>query len=246
MEEDIVVKSGADIPVYPRFQNRTNTMIIGPTTTGKTFMLQKILQAGSKYFSGSGVSAEPENGFFDLVYVLATGKSAEDWREFECPFDMQIIDSESEIINALNTGDFVRGSIVIIDDMISRFNDKKYVKALVNHFCVTTHRADLWTFLLTQHFFAGDTPVWRNNTQNYIVFRNRKKPVSDLLNNLFPKENIEQARSMFDLATSANFRPLVIINRRPKGDFYFYAGLDGLIVDAEKEGQTLTVAPISI
>ncbi len=241
-----VTITGDSAPLVPSFQNRSNTMIVGPTQSGKTHLLQEILKNGTKYLAPSGVSDAPKEGYLNRIYVLTDKQSAESWEILDTPYEKEVISELNDIKKKLSEGSFISGSLVVIDDMISRFRDKQFVNALTHHVSVSTHHNDLWTFLITQDFFAGDSKIWRRNAQNIIMFRNGKRAVTDLLQNVVPKEDIPKITVLYNEATSENFRPLIIMQYKPKTQTFFYAGLNGIFMRGEKTGSGITMSPITL
>ncbi len=246
MEEDqeLEITSKDKTPLIPKFQNRSNTIFAGPTSMGKTYTMMKILESGTKYLASSGVSELPETAL-ERVYILTGPQSAGDWEKTDMPFDRVVVTDEDEIIKALTAGTFTRGSLVVIDDMMSRFKNRKFIMALIHHFSVSTHRNDLWTFVLTQDYFHGDSKTWRRNAQNVMLFKSNKRGVNDLFQNLVPKTEIPLLMRMYKEATDQNFGALTIMQYKPQAKMVFYSRLEGLFVQGIKENEKLVVTPVT-
>lgn len=229
-----------DTPVLPVFLRRTNTIISGPTSSGKTVFLKKVLASeecfGGKTTNGDDVYEIPK------VYVLTAPQSAESWKKVD---KTVVISDLPSIEQIMMQGAFDAGSVVVIDDMMSNFTDKTFVKALAHHVSVNTHHRDLYTFILTQDFFHGDTKTIRRNVNNFVLFKQNARGLRDTFSNL--AKGAEESRllmSMYEFAVGKPYRPLVLCVERPSQDVLAYAGLDGILTTVSKTDGNISLSPV--
>lgn len=148
------------------FECESNTIICGPTSSGKTQLMASILL----------------NGVFDRpvtsVYVCAPDETIQHWEDRE----------EMSQLNEKYTVHFVRGvddtlgflkqlgassirdSILILDDVGVAASSPAFRRELENLFYVGTHHKSMWTFLMTHNLFLPGVISLRRNTQNFILF----------------------------------------------------------------------------
>lgn len=146
------------------FERDANIIINGPTSSGKSTLLQTILREG--IFVDDAHQVQPSR-----VYILAPQETLDlTWKDFNPGYDVQTV-SGDDIIDFLQSGSFEPNSVVVFDDLTSRTSDKKFRLALENMFHVTTHQKHLWTFYVTHNLFAEGLKSIRRNTQTFILFR---------------------------------------------------------------------------
>lgn len=139
------------------FERDTNTILVGPTKSGKTHLLKKILSRG--IFSGG----EPRE-----VYVVVPQVSLPDWENFQCQFTVNVI---TDVDNFLNHANKVpESSIVVFDDLMQLLDTTHTRKQIEQWFLAVSHHRHLWTFFVTHDMFHKNFLTVRRNTHNFILF----------------------------------------------------------------------------
>jgi len=150
----------ADIDKLVSFERDANTLLVGPTSSGKTTLLRRIVNEG--LFSGG----EPKR-----VYIVVPKETAEDWKSHTYKIKVTYIIGEDELDSFLKHGnDCPQNSIVIFDDFMSALDNTARRRDLEKWFFVTTHHRHLWTFFVTHDMFHRQLMTIRRNTQNFILF----------------------------------------------------------------------------
>lgn len=238
-----------DPSVLPRFLAQTNTYVVGPITTGKTTFVRNLIsppadQAGNKPLMFGGITTDAPPAKPSVLYVVTAPQSAESWEEFAKHSDLEFysVTNLESGERMFAKGTFKEHSIVVIDDSIAAWNRSSFTSALVHHVTVNTHHRSLYTFILSQKFFGGDRNMQtvRENMQNYVLFSGNSRAIRTSMSHIL--EDSETANLAFKVATSENYRPLVILLERPSSQHLLYAGLDGIIGTLE-DG---VVAPLRV
>ena len=143
------------------FERESNTIVAGPTSSGKSTLLHSIIEGGIFTYG------KPKH-----VYVLAPTETRKFWDENKPRrFPTTIHSGIQELENFLARSDQVpENSIVIFDDFMSALDLPHVRKQLESWFYVTTHHRNLWTFFVIHDLFNKHMLTIRRNTQNFILF----------------------------------------------------------------------------
>ncbi len=145
------------------FERDANTLLIGPTSSGKTTLLKDILNNAIFYNDVSAIT--PSN-----IYVLLPPETKADWEEINNT-SVTIINGKQSIINFLeHAADIPNDSVVIFDDLMNLLDDRTTKKLIDTFFFVTTHHRHLWTFFVAHDLFHKNLSTIRRNTQNFLLF----------------------------------------------------------------------------
>ena len=146
------------------FEVEANTLLVGPTSSGKTTLLKRIL--------GKGIftHATPQR-----VFVLVPDDTSTDWNDVEFDagrkLEIKVLQGvkalDSFLANSHNTPPH---SVVIFDDYMLALSRAERREALEKWFSVTTHHRHLWTFFVTHDMFHKNLTTIRRNTQNFLMF----------------------------------------------------------------------------
>lgn len=144
------------------FERDANTIICGPTSSGKTTLMRKILDEGS--FDGQ----------YERIIVCAPTETCKSWKKEmaergEGP-KIDYVEGPSKFIELIESNFIPMNSVVILDDYTQQADEKKFRVALERLFHVTTHHRHLWTFFLIHNLFTSGVVSARRNTQNFILF----------------------------------------------------------------------------
>ena len=243
-------------PIFPLILNKTNTIFVGPTMAGKTVFVRMLLNNIDQFFGGD--NSNDTTGYqIPAIYVFTAPQSSQQWSErtlkinntlLKIPSNINlIVETKLEnIISELNSGNFERGSIVILDDIIAHLGNKLFVKALINHMAVNAHHRDLYNLVLVQEFFGKGKEMveFRRQIHNYVLFKQNSRATKDVLSNITRETQL--AEQVFSIATSQPQRPLCIMETRPDKEMLCYAGTEGLITLAVKEGTTIKLTPVHL
>lgn len=154
------------------FERDSNTLLVGPTSSGKTTLLKRILDEG--LFLGKR----------DRVFVLVPEETRDNWVSDK----VEIISGLEAIDNFLaNSSKVPENSVVIFDDLMQLFDQTSRRIAMEKWFSVTTHHRHLWTFFVTHDMFHKNMTAVRRNTQNFILFdllQNDHRASLDFVNRL--------------------------------------------------------------
>jgi len=151
------------------FARDSNCLLVGPPKSGKTHLLQHILQ------DAIFIPEQPQK-----IYVLAPSESitasdgeTQAWNATDIRgIPVQHIDGLPAILNFLEqTNDIAENSVVIFDDLGDSLDvNKAFQHALTRFFSVVTHHRHLWTFFVGHDLFTPGMTGIRRKTQNYIMF----------------------------------------------------------------------------
>jgi hypothetical protein len=139
------------------FECETNTLLVGPTSSGKTHLLKDIVRNG--VFS-------PRR--YTHVYVAVPEETADDWKDEPDVTIFVGIDKLDAMLD--RPSDTPEYSVVIFDDFMSALDDAQRRKKLEHWFYVTSHHRKLWTFFVLHDMFNKNMTTIRRNTQNFILF----------------------------------------------------------------------------
>lgn len=156
-----------DVSKLVTFERETNTIICGPTSSGKTELMFDILT----------------DGIFDIdpvrVVMCAPSDTVEDWeknarmpavkKRFPVTY-VRDIGPIGDFLEQLTNVD-MENNILILDDLSSHVNEPKFKKLLESVFYVRTHHKHMWTFLMTHNLFLPGVISLRRNTQNFMLFK---------------------------------------------------------------------------
>lgn len=233
--------SEGSAPVIFNFQNGTNTIICGPTTTGKTQFIKKVMQDPETFLAPSSTGADmPKDAANNIYFLCNATTDIAIWNSvFPKAINFSVINDITQIEQILLQGLFPTGSVVILDDLLPHF--KRLKSALDHHFAVSTHHKQLWTFMLVQRYFTPETIVWRNNVQNFVLFRqSNKRAIRDMFSNLVGSDS-PIGVDLYNVATKTPYRPLVLITYRPANNIVSYAGFDGVFAYGKRGPQGIVV-----
>jgi hypothetical protein len=145
------------------FENESNTVLAGPTSSGKTHLLLEILK------TARFTRATPKKTF---VLVPSPTEAWNDVDGVELMVGKQALEAFLS-----HSNECPEHSVVIFDDYMSVMDNKDFRLALEHWFTVTTHQRHLWTFFVIHDMFYPSMRTLRANTQNFILF--------DILSNNF-------------------------------------------------------------
>lgn len=141
------------------FERDANTMLVGPTNSGKTELLKTIISTAT--FVG---------GVPNKIFVLCPRETIKSWEDFK-ENKYGAIELLTDLDNFLAHADECpENSIVVFDDYMSALDDTARRRSLEKWMFVTTHHRHLWTFFVTHDMFHKQMTTIRRNTQNYILF----------------------------------------------------------------------------
>lgn len=146
------------------FERHANTMVVGPTSSGKTTLLKRIVSEGT--FTGG----EPTN-----LYIACPRETSDDWKNKQelgrFAEKTHYIEGIPGLMNLFQHSDKVpENSIVIFDDFMTALEKTDLRRAMEKWFSVTTNHRKLWTFLVTHDMFYKSLTMLRRNTHNFILF----------------------------------------------------------------------------
>ena len=142
------------------FERDANTLLVGPTNSGKTTLLKEIINEGS--FSG---------GTPERVYVVVPQETKDDWDSEELKYEINLIVGMEEFESFLDHSDECpANSIVVFDDYMDALNTTKTRQGIEIWFSRVSHHRHLWTFFVTHDMFHKHLTTTRRNTQNFILF----------------------------------------------------------------------------
>ncbi len=174
------------------FERDSNSIICGPTSSGKTTLILDILSNGN-------FDERP-----DSIYVLAPSetlnaknnpykKAAPELSKkgYNVHF-IAGLDDAFDFISQLSTND-VTNAVLVVDDFGSKAKKPVYQEILEQLFFVTTHQKNLWTFFMVHDIFAPGAVSLRRNTQNFILFDvlSDMSAARQYISKLVGKENVE-------------------------------------------------------
>jgi hypothetical protein len=151
-------------PHLLEFERDKNTIVAGPTASGKTHLIRRILLEGS-------FSHTPE-----AILILSPDETsswtAEDVRELQDRFDsVETILGKEQINNFLDTaGEIPENAIVVFDDFMTYLTNKELLRKMEHFSFVITHHRHLWTFWVVHNIFVDGLITIRRNTEQYILF----------------------------------------------------------------------------
>ena len=152
--------STAQLDILAGFERDANTLLVGPTSSGKTSLLRKIIQEG-KFVGGTP----------NRLYVVVPPETAQDWKDYKYPIKTEYIIGDEELDGFLQHGnECPENSIVVFDDLMTSLDHAARRKELERWFSVTTHHRHLWTFFVTHDMFHKQLTTIRRNVQNFILF----------------------------------------------------------------------------
>jgi hypothetical protein len=146
------------------FERDKNTIIAGPTASGKTHLLRQILLEGS-------FSHTPQS-----VLILSPDETsswtADEIHELEERYEsVDTILGKEHIINFLDTaGEVPENAIVVFDDFMTYLNNKEILRKMEHFSFVITHHRHLWTFWVVHNVFVDGLITIRRNTEQYFLF----------------------------------------------------------------------------
>ena len=150
--------SPSDLDRLLSFQTDSNTLLVGPTSSGKTTLLRHILAHGLF------------DNIVENIYICVPDETADDWKK-HANKKIKLIVGDDAIVNFLRHSDECpEHSVVVFDDLMTLL-DKTPTRLLVERwFFVVTHHRHLWTFFVTHDMFHKHMVTVRRNTQNFILF----------------------------------------------------------------------------
>lgn len=153
---------------YISFERDKNTIICGPTASGKTSLLIDILTIG--VFTPSHPSQ---------VFIVSPEETTQAWTEDvrdrlekvygsdKCHF----LFGEQALDNLISNSDHIpQNSIVVFDDFMGYLSNKDRKTKLDHWSYVVTHHRHIWTFFVTHNLFVSGILTIRRNTNNFILF----------------------------------------------------------------------------
>lgn len=143
------------------FELGSNTIIAGPTSSGKTSLLYDVINQG--VFTPK----------VERVYVCAPSETCASWRKtFDNQNDYEIfyVEGSKNTADAIMDSKFEPNSILIFDDFTKDLENKTFRNALEHVFHVLTHHVGCWTFFITHDLFTGGLVSLRRNAQNTFFF----------------------------------------------------------------------------
>lgn len=146
------------------FERDANTIICGPTSSGKSTLMQRILLDGK-------FAPHP----YQRVIICAPAETCKSWREIlkdieELRNKVTYVEGASKFVELIDSNFLPADSVLILDDYTQQADEKKFRSALERLFHVTTHHKHLWTFFLIHNLFTSGVVSARRNTQNFILF----------------------------------------------------------------------------
>lgn len=149
-----------DMPFHPLLYpfNPKRFIISGPTSSGKTYALLKILPLFGEI---TNLFLFCSSGFDDLVYKKIIDHFGEN---IQLRKSLEDVD---EVFEARDGENSKKNIVVVIDD----FHSKKMLEnsSITNLFCTGRHR-NISVILIIQNLFDVP-PIIRRNANNYIIFR---------------------------------------------------------------------------
>jgi len=147
------------------FERDANTMIVGPTSSGKTTLLKQILSAGQ--WTG---------GVPERLVIVGPIESLKSWIEPEWTkpsWAREVIRVEGEpaFASFLDQSDQIPENTVMVFDDVGGWLEQKDLRVKFEKlFRVVTHHRHCWTFLLLHELFSSGSVAMRRNAQNFILF----------------------------------------------------------------------------
>lgn len=145
------------------FERNTNTIVAGPTSSGKSTLLMNILTDGSF-----------EGGLPKHVYILCPTETESEWTsrtEGFTRFPTTVIGGLHSLDDFLSRSAQVpEESMIIFDDYMSVLDNTDRRRKMESWFYVTTHHRHCWTFFVLHDIFNKNMTTMRRNTQNFILF----------------------------------------------------------------------------
>jgi hypothetical protein len=175
------------------FEQDSNTIVCGPTSSGKTTLLLEIFTSGSYLPSDDTQSKTPS-----AVYILCPPETTSSYVDNEKTKDIKVpvnfvegTEAAVSFLNNLSTND-ITGVAIAIDDLGSQMQKREVREAIEKLFHVTTHHKHLWTFFVTHDLFGPGLVSCRRNTQNFILFNllNDKVAASTFISKLIGRDNL--------------------------------------------------------
>lgn len=152
------------------FDQDENTIICGPTSSGKTTLLIDILLKGI-------LQPAPSREGPKKIVICCPPETERNYKEnsklaeVSLPVEfVSTVDGAFNFVKQLSNSSDDGNFVLILDDLGGSLSNKKYKEILDQLFHVTTHHKHLWTFLVTHDLFAAGVLSLRRNTQNYILF----------------------------------------------------------------------------
>lgn len=146
-----------DVDSLCEFEIESNTLVVGPTSSGKTTLLKHILEVGIF-----------EEGPPKHIFIVVPEETESEWKDVK---DAKMIVGENKLEAFLkNAGQCPEKSVVIFDDFMLALDSPPLLKLLKKWFYAITHRRRLWTFFVTHDMFHSNLLTIRRNTQNFILF----------------------------------------------------------------------------
>lgn len=142
------------------FERDSNTMLVGPTSSGKTTLLKRILQ------EGTFVGGTPKK-----YIVVSPRETVDDWKGSDIDKPIQYMEGLAGAHSLFEHSDKVpENSVVIFDDFMTMLDQVEMRRMVEKWFSVTSHHRHLWTFFVTHDMFHKALTTIRRNTQNFILF----------------------------------------------------------------------------
>lgn len=200
------------------FERDKNTIVCGPTASGKTSLLIEILA------EGAFTPTTPEH-----VYIMSPQETRESWTPEIVEKITTRYGSENthflfgprEIDSVLNHSDHVpENSIIVFDDFMGYLSNKEKKQKLDHWSYVVTHHRKLWTFFVTHNLFVSGILTIRRNTNNFILFnviQNDLGAAASFIQRLVGVEFSEVCLSMLRYCVERNPHGWLRIDNRLQG-----------------------------
>lgn len=163
------------------FEMGSNSIIAGPTSSGKTRLLFEIINEGI-------FNPMPEQ-----IFVCAPSETCESWRKnFENKRDFEIyyVEGPKATIDAIENKKFANRSLLVFDDFTKELENKSFRNALEHVFHVLSHHNESWSFFVTHDLFVSGMVSLRRNNHNTFFFdvTNDRQAMKQYLNKLVGQE----------------------------------------------------------
>lgn len=202
--------------------------------------MRKIITNVKKYFTV--IDPNPKIKYLRNLYVLSPISTIYQWKEFEkihsATLTIHYVSDENKIIELLTNGLMELGSIVIVDDMTAKFENKKLNSAIIALFTELTHHRYLWTFLMTHDYFSGKSTTIRRNTQNTIIFKNvaDEKSFHGVISTMVGLDKVAIFDAAYRHSIQKPYGFVCLSVRRPSNHRVLYGGLDGPLFELSGGG----------
>lgn len=213
------------------WERDANTLLVGPTSSGKTSVLKDILLHGSfiptlpKHVyivvpQSSATSTWNAAATEQPVYPQKTTKPFIE--ELKERFPATLIIGSEKLDNFLAHGDETpESSIVIFDDYMNVLERAQQRRALTDWFYKITHHRHLWTFFVTHNMFTpGILPI-RRNTQNFVLFdalRSDRTSAQQFVTRLLGSVPGGMFLQLWEYALSQSEKGWIRLDQRLRGD----------------------------